>query len=150
MSDDDKVYVQISLREQAKSKVNSLNLLKTVKYTPKNNKYNVALGCFSVNIKLVERIISYSFQRRHYVMRIFFFSGCRSPHFGQNCFEICYCEGNATCDPVTGKCPGLCQPGYFQENCSMSKYYVSTLHIYLTFRICTFSVLQLLPSFFLG
>ena len=46
--------------------------------------------------------------------------GCDSNHFGFQCAQLCGCQNNAKCDPVTGFC--TCQPGWSGQFCTESKY----------------------------
>ncbi|XP_062572549.1 multiple epidermal growth factor-like domains protein 10, partial [Saccostrea cucullata] len=54
------------------------------------------------------------------------FNGVSCSHgwYGRECKERCgYCRGNEQCHHVTGSCSGLCEPGYYGDQCVDSVFY---------------------------
>ena len=47
--------------------------------------------------------------------------------YGSNCVNPCgQCSRGVPCDPVTGACPGSCQPGWTGDKCDTGMYACGT------------------------
>lgn len=60
-----------------------------------------------------------------------YFSECDPGKFGPNCVHKCDCDGDAPCDPVSGRC--LCAPGKMGSRCDIGK--PSTFHLHESFDL---------------
>lgn len=57
--------------------------------------------------------------------QIYFYIECDDKSFGEECRKACgYCYDNASCDHVTGECPGDCKDGWLGKFCNKSEYWV--------------------------
>jgi len=56
------------------------------------------------------------------------FSECGVGYFGFQCGQLCGCENNAMCNPVTGAC--TCEPGWSGPLCKQRTYLYIIFYIW--------------------